>query len=99
MTRMRRRRCTWTRCATEGKPFCCASKMAIPVGFMPRRVIQMDELQIQPCTCAERHLTSICASQFQVHTDTRQLCLSFHLSEHPARGNGMHETDQSACML
>lgn len=44
-------RCTWTKCATEGNPFCCASKMAMPVGFMPRRVMQMDELQIQPCTC------------------------------------------------
>ena len=40
---------TCTECATEGKPFCCASKMAMPVGFMPRRVMQMDELQIQPC--------------------------------------------------
>ena len=26
-----------------------ASKMAMPVGFMPRRVMQMDELQIQAC--------------------------------------------------
>ena len=26
-----------------------ASKMAMPVGLMPRRVMQMDELQIQAC--------------------------------------------------
>ena len=50
MSMMAGGRGTCTKCATDGKPFCCASKMAMPVGFMPRRVMQMDELQIQPCS-------------------------------------------------
>lgn len=38
---------TWTKCATEAKPCCCASKMAMPVGFSPRLVMQILLLQIQ----------------------------------------------------